>query len=937
MKTSPAFRLSLLALACAALAQPAMSQEQPASAPQKVEITGSRIKRIDAEGASPVQVLKREELEATGATTVREMLDSLASSSGGLSDIGGSNSFAPGATAASLRNLGKQSTLVLLNGRRIAAYPLADYQEIFSNIDTLPGEAVDRIEILKNGGSSLYGSDAMAGVINIITRKDYQGIQVDASERKSLRNGEFKSRDAALTAGFGDFARDGWNVLGNIEAFHRDGFFWREVLDDVNPAYKKVSASFGSFSTYSYPGNIIGQGPLDGCATVIGGLCRYDRYQRFQVVPDSSRVNSLLSGRLRLDGDKEAYGEVLLSNIRTGYKSAFQTYGAAASPITWTDPNTLQPLTFYYRGLPAEHPLNQLGEEAEFRYRFVDAPTYNNADTFQYRALTGLKGSLSAWDWDVAVGAMGGNTDNKQRGAFSNSGFKSMIGDYNKDTLDADFFNKSGGYQIGKQNSDSVLSTLFPEYGFKGKVTQVFADGKISGDVGQLPGGPIALALGYDLRHESMSVTPSDRIASGDMVGYGTSASSASRSFGALFGEADLPITKELEGQVAARLDKFPGFGAHLSPKLGLRFQPAKEVMFRATAETGFRAPNLSESAPSTKLAFETGVSDPQRCPQATALANDLTAQADALPDTDPNKPLLYARADQVQTNECSAGVANITANNPTLKPETSRSFNLGMVLQPAAKWSTTVDYWNIERRNEIGLKSTQDLLSVESTLPAGEISRGTLANDPTFSAAEQTQYGVTKGAIVSLTNRFENLFKTKTSGLDFSVKGELPTPFVPVEMDVDATYTINYQVFSAAINRYGLNLSGRYGLSKWLVNTTWTIKTGDFTHSMRWAYAEGTKLVGDFTDENSNFTAAGCASQKIAASDCRVKNSNRWDYNLGWNPMKSLHLGLHIGNVFQQRPPVDYNAFGGSAGIIPSSLTDAEGRTAKLSASYKF
>ena len=135
----PAIRRTVLALACASLVTAAWSQEDTTNQPaQKIEVTGSRIKRIDAEGASPVQVLRRENIQQTGATTITEALSTLSSSTSSLTDIGGSNSFAPGASSASLRNLGKQSTLILLNGRRISAYPLADYSEVFSNLDTLP-------------------------------------------------------------------------------------------------------------------------------------------------------------------------------------------------------------------------------------------------------------------------------------------------------------------------------------------------------------------------------------------------------------------------------------------------------------------------------------------------------------------------------------------------------------------------------------------------------------------------------------------------------------------------------------------------------------------------------------------------------------------------------------------------------------------------------
>lgn len=926
-------------LACTALfAQGhAVAQDAPAT-PQRVEITGSHIKRVDAETTSPVQVLRREDIARTGASNVRELLESISSVTGSLSDLGGSNSFSPGASSASLRNLGKQSTLVLLNFRRVAPYPLADYSEVFANIDTLPLDAIDRIEILKNGGSALYGSDAMAGVINIITRQDFNGLLLDASYSQASKTGRFGETSISATGGFGNFNSDGYNVLANVELFQRQGLYsWRDLLKDVNPNYASKSPSFGTPSSYAYPGNVIGQGPVTGCATVVSGLCRYDRYTRFAVQPDSDRVNLLLNGRLKLQGSMEAFGEVLYSRIKTEYRSAFLAYGAGLGDVVWGDPTTNQPKYFYYRGLPAGHPLNQTGDEAEFRYRFVDGPSQENITTDQYRVLAGLRGTWNNFDWESALGTMGGKTRDRQRGGFSDSGFKTTIGDYNLDPLPSTFFNMPGGYQIGQPNSESVLNTLFPTYGYTGKVTQSFLDGRMTGDIGQFNGRPVTMAVGFDLRHESLSIQPTQSLASGDIVGYGVSRSDASRNFGAMFAEIVTPLAKTLELQTAVRVDKYPGFGAHASPKLGLRFQPSKELLLRATAETGFRAPNLTESAPSTKFAFEVGQSDPLRCPQASSLADALTAQADALPSSDPNKTLLLARADNVYQNECGAGVASIVRNNPDLKPETSKSFTAGLVFEPVTGLSGSIDYWHIERKNEINLKSLVELLAQESTLPAGVLLRNSLANDTTFTAAEQAQYGVTNGALLASSQQFANLYKTRTSGLDFTARASTPVPVGRLRYELDGVYLIRYQEYSADLGRYGDNLVGRYGFSRWSVNNTFGLDHGDFHHSLRYVWNSGYSLQRDYNDTQWS-TAACAANQGLDASECRVGNFERWDYQITYTGIKNLEVGLHIRNLFARRPPTDYKDFlRNGGGIIPQDREDVMGRVFKLALQYRF
>ena len=943
------FRRTLMAAACAAAASPVLAQSAAAPSAaassaetQRVEVTGSRLKQIDAEGVSPVQTIRREDILKTGATNVREMLDSLSatSTSGTLSDIGGSNSFASGASGASLRNLGKQSTLVLLNGRRISAFPLADYNEVFSNVDSLPLEAIDRIEVLKSGGSAVYGSDAVAGVINIITRPGFKGVQASYSASKSLKNGRFGERTGSLTGGFGDYDKDGYNVLANLEVFHRDNVMWSDVLKDVNPEYAAHSPGiFGAPSTYAYPGNIVGQGPLPGCEPVVSNLCRYDKYPRFQAVPGAKRMNTLVSARVRVDADTEWFSELTYSDINVNYQSPYQAYGPALGSTVWGNPSTGAGKTFYYRGLPAEHPLNQTGEEADFRYRFVDGPAYNQTDTTQYRALTGLKGVYKSYEWESAIGMMGGHTGSLGRGAFSDSGFIQEIGDYNADTLAPDFFNKPGGYQIGQVNSAAVLNTLFPVYGYSATNRQVFWDGKIGGDLMQLPAGPLQLATGFELRHETMKINPTDNLANGDIVGYGTSAADGRRNFGAVFAELGVPIAMHLDGDLAGRLDKFPGFGAHFSPKVGLKFKPVDQALFRGTYETGFRAPNLTESAKSTKFAFDPGISDPKRCDAASALYDALIARATQLGDSDPQSAVLQARALQVYDNECGESVPIVTANNPSLKPETSKSFSLGAVLQPFARWSVSVDYWAIHRRNEIGTRDPQDLLVTEDTLAPGIINRGTLANDPTFLPSDATNYGIALpgvGRIEQVTVPFQNLFQTKTSGIDIGLKGTVPTAIGEFGLDFDGTVTLTYRQFSNALGRFGDNQAGRYSFPKLVANTTVSYKAGNFENSLRYVFHSRTALQADYNDDV--WSTQGCADNAgLTADECHVKTYHRVDYSMSYTGFKNITLGLFIGNLFQKRPPVDYRYAGAPSTVIPTDIEDASGRTGKVIFQYKW
>jgi len=935
------------------ISQFALAQEQaPVKPVATVIVTGTNLKKIDTESSTPLQVIKQEDIKRIGVSTVKELLETLTSSTGSLSDIGGSNSFAGGASAVSLRGLGKQSTLLLLNSRRVAPYALADYNEVFTNLDTLPLDAVQEVQILRNGGSAVYGSDAVAGVINVITRSDYQGVTISANHQRSLKNGVLRNSTASLTGGMGDLESDGFNVLANIEFYKRNGAVWRELVDDINPRYgdkfsalaPKSGLMFGNRglpSTFSYPGNIIGQGAITGCATLnAAGLCVFDRYSRFEAQPDADRVNSIVSGTMKINSTTTGFAELLYSHTKTDYTNAFQTYDSTANDVVWGNPVTNGSNRFTTLYLPPTHPLNQTGDYAPLRYRFVDSGAFRNVVSDQYRALAGVKGTLegSKWDWETAFGIMGGKTKDRSRGAFSDSGFKKVIGDYTLVDEDPNFFNHD--YKIGQKNSDATLNTLFPESGYIGKVTQTFIDGKVTGQAGNIAGRPINVAVGGDIRHETFRIQPQGGLLTGDVVGNGVVAADASRTNEAIFTEASFPVAEKVELVGALRVDKFKDVKAHASPKLAARWEVTPSFLLRGTVESGFRAPNLTESAQSTKFAFDNGITDPKRCDAASALATALRAEAASLPASSPQKAIDLANADSVEQSDCAGGAASIVHNNPNLKPETSHSSTVGFVLEPVKGTSVSLDYWRIERKDEIKTKSTQELLQAEDSLPAGTIVRS--AADTSLLAQLASHYGVALPSahpIESVNGMFENTTKTRVSGVDMGLNSRINTPIGRVDLNGNMTYLIDLRNYAPTRNdtgAWGDNLSGRYGTSKIAANMMATLKNGAWSNSLRVRYYSGTVLQDDYFDDT--YSPSGCASRKWTASECRVAGDVRWDYNLTYNPIKNLTLSLNVRNVFDVRPPVDLRAVHNSGGgVIPQDTADVSGRVVRIGAEYKF
>ena len=216
---------ALVAIGIGSVGTAFVAQAQQAQKVDKIEVTGSNIKRVDSETPSPIQVITREDIQKSGTNSVAELLRDIPSVSGGsVQDFNAGNGFGRGTQSVSLRGLGSVSTLVLVNGRRVETAPIADPnfgQGSAFNLNVIPVGAIERIEILKDGASAIYGSDAIAGVINIILRKDYTGGEVLYTGRQN-HNSDFRSQSVAGTIGFGDLAKDRYNVLAAVEYFKRD-------------------------------------------------------------------------------------------------------------------------------------------------------------------------------------------------------------------------------------------------------------------------------------------------------------------------------------------------------------------------------------------------------------------------------------------------------------------------------------------------------------------------------------------------------------------------------------------------------------------------------------------------------------------------------------------------------------------------------------------
>ncbi|WP_246464676.1 TonB-dependent receptor plug domain-containing protein [Undibacterium seohonense] len=905
---------------------PAVAQEAQTKV-QRVEVTGSSIKRTSLESAASLQVLTRQDIERSGSATALGILtDTVAVSTDLNSGTQGSGGFATGASAVSMRGFSKVSTLVLVNGRRIAPYGLSDgAQENFSNLDAIAADSIERIEILKDGASAIYGSDAIAGVINIILRKDYQGAQIKAGFRNSENFSDNRSRNVSAIYGFGDIDTHGFNTYLTVEGYKRDGYTTGDLRNHYPEWHRQTPgrSTWDAKSAYSPTGNYFISSTnivaAPGCPAA--DIDPVDKQCKFDVLPYSGLTTN--NERYALASNTHfKIGKEINANLELTYATALNSYIVAP----FTTPTTSGSSIWYnvygakmvgpftYPKLPVGHPSNPYTTPVEIRTRMMDTGdgfNFNKTNSEQYRVMLALDGTVGSFDWKSAFGHMDSTADKSTR-STSAKGYTDAI------------LNKT--YKFGQKNDAAVLESMFPIRTTKGQSTITFLDGTITGEVMQLPAGPLSIALGGDIRRESYQMKSSDNVLNGELVGVFGLQVKDTRNQYALFSEATIPVLKTLEMSAALRADKTVGFDAHVSPKLGLRFSPSDSLLLRATAAGGFRAPNIVESGNGLgRSSVATGVNDLRRCPIATEL-NNLIQNNKAATTSDKNLGNTYRNAD------CSAGLPSFVASNPNLEPETSRSYTLGMVFAPTKQWSFAMDYYNIERKGEIGSRSVVDILKGEASLPAGQLLRvdNTATDNEFLALVKKYAPGNTTsfqniGKLGLVYNPYVNTGKTRASGLDFDLTSRFKIANVgDLRLQLEGNYVLNYQEFSQADNAWGPRQEGTYDFGgsmsgKFVAD----LKTGNWGNAVVVNYGSGYSA-------NSIASPTYCVTQKVAPENMatceRIDASIFVNYSLTYSGIKNTTLNLFVGNVFQAENPTNWRG-----GASPTF------RTFYVNATYKF
>ncbi|SFU28709.1 TonB-dependent receptor [Pseudoduganella namucuonensis] len=863
----------------------------------RVEVTGSSIKRLASEAALPVSTIKAEEFAERGMTTLADVMMALPQSASLAPSNAGSG------TNINLRGLGVNRTLVLLNGRRLANEAISDG---YANLDVIPMSALSRVEILRDGASSIYGSDAIGGVVNFITKRDVQGGSVTAQYIEPERKGGGDEQRVSVTYGLGSLATDGWNVYATIDAHRRSRLNARdradlssaELLTSIGRSPTLGSGGNATPANFTTAANRTARNPYfaTGCQapySIVGGgtSCILNNNEYGTALHANERVTFYARGTKRFNDD-----HTLTIDYVRGQASIFAarnpTNAVAVNGVTASLPSTSKWYPGASGGVPAMTGLNNAPLTVTWAVADYGAAVQKDTQVNQRLAVSDEN---RFGEWDVRTGLVLGVSEREnhyQNGFFRGQGLLDGLksGALNpfglQDQAGLDYL-KSVSVD-GQKNRDS-------------KSTFTGVDISASRELMQLSGGPMTVAIGGDLHRDT---TRDDKLAIQNEVTYLNSTAShgeGARNVVAAHVELDMPLTKTLNVNFAARDDYFSDFGNTVNPKVSFRWEPTKSMMFRGSANTGFRAPTLFD-AYGYRLPGATGRTsarwdDPVLCPGGTPGA---AGTGKALPG-------------YVASEVCNVTLPVQVGSNADLKPEKSRGWTLGAVFEPMKSLTVSADYWNV-RMTDMLANLPQQVYFLYPDKYAHLVVRN----------ADRT--------INYIRNVTMNLGGQKAAGVDISATYAFPRNVAgDFKVQLDGTYLTQFDNQLEADSPFVSNV-GRFGLASNGTTSSFPIITYRWKHTLKLSWAKGDWSAQATQNYNSSYEDQNLVAQQYWRD---IEAYKVWNLTATYKGIKNVQIVAGVTNLFDKNPPVT-NHSGYSFGYL-SSAASPVGRAYNLRATYNF
>ena len=921
-----------------------------------IVVTGSLFRRTDTETPSPVTVINAETLEERGLNNPAEAIQRLSTNNGSTIQQGWNTgfNFASGANAPALRGLTVQTTLSIADGLRIAPYPLADDgQRNFVDLNTIPAAIIDRIEVLRDGASSTYGADAIAGVINVVTKKQVQGLHLNGSAGIS-RRGDAGEQRIDATFGYGDLERQGFNFYVSAEYQRQDPLFARDRDYPYNSTnLTGICNAAGSCMTnhnwngwtpqaglfnglisipgvalvrpVTTPGAFSGSGrfsylnPAAGCrefpnqpnigtsATApLSGVCEVDFQNKYIMLqPDIERKG--VSARFTANIGDRAQFYAMVNYYNTKTHASFTPLGFNGTPTNPTSGalayNVIAPVYVCATGVGTRNgvgtgcdstngvlnPNNPFAAQGQTAQIFVRSTRGRTIDT-DSRSLRGV----------LAIdGSFGEGWNYSANFTASEIRLLREQANYFKPQLIMNALARNTfNFRDLESNSQAAWDAIAPLNSTvsTSKLWQV--SGQIGRELMELPGGKLQVAVGGQYRSESIDApsgnpanfdAPYTRYYSVNAVG-----TNGSRNVKSAFYEVNAPIIEQLELNASGRYDSYSTGQKAFSPKFGAKFTPIRQLAIRGTWSKGFRIPSFNEAFGLPTTGFVT------RTLNCTTFATFCAAHGNNA----------YA------TQAFSLGITSV--GNPGLAPERSTSLTAGIIFEPTKHINLTVDFWRIKIKNLIvGVTDTATPLSAYylnngvvnlpgiSVTPSG-------ATDPAFPNA-LPHLGTIQAS-------FRNANDETVSGIDFgaNAKFEIGNDLTWIS-SVDASYMLKYELNDGGtIYRYDgslgpCNNTSCGGVPKWRGSWQNTLQFGGTTMSLTAYYTSGYDnaavdagdIIGDCLGNaaNGNSVASYVDGTPV---QCRAKPTWNADFTISQKVGDHFTLYANVLNVFDIGAPLD-------------------------------
>ena len=922
----------------------AQAQTKAATGPsdeplQEVVVTGTMIKRTNAETAVPITVLKADALRDQGITSVEQALQQLTSNNPTINIAQSVGTFSGGGSFADLRSLGASRTLVLLDGQRLAPSAFGGNGTGNAAVDLsgIPFSSIESIEVLRTGASSLYGSDAIAGVVNFITKKNFQGLSFSGTYDKPQKEGG-SSSVLEGTFGHGDLQSDGYNMLltvgwskqnelqASARPFSAEGFNPPLGYNATNNPGAFPGSVFDSNGAQWQPGFPACSG--NPYLTTALGNCAYRYSAATDLLPQHTELSALASITKSIGSDNSIQlqyfwtqanvlgwaGPMFYAFPQDPTSPYFPGNAQGPNPATLTPVNTIPGLGPNLTGFtyslapnaPPGTPCNPTTGPASANCTKGASPVFavwsdpqnqryaGNTNTEQ-RALLTFAGHNGGWDY-----AASGNYSQNVNDNSNVSGYPNEFTPAAQAGGHPPLVNPATGYlnpninPYGEPQSaagqQAINDSYFSGVYATGEDKRWSVDGHASHELGDAisKGNPATVALGFMIggEHYQYATTGYNNVMT-PATGLGPSSVEASRKFQAVFMELDLPITSTLDLTIADRQDWYSDFGTTNNPKIQARWQPAQWVTLRGTASTGFRAPSLFSLNNPPSLAASTGGNMGSGNPYCAV-----------------NPPLA-----PFTTATCNTQGLGLFGGNPNLTPETSENFDFGIVLTPVTDMGITVDYYRILVKNTISAVPAEAIYGDPATFANFYVLDNTGGLTPSIDEGTRcpTYTAATCGYIKV---NAANTGRLSTDGIDLSIQYLQHTKIGTFREDFEGTTVLQFldQQYTGGPE---LNLVGWYNELPPAYRFQTNFRLDWSSPGNMWGAGLGNQWWSGYIDQFQTCAQPGSPANCTPAQR-NVGSWSTWDAYVSVKPIKQLTVLFGIKNLTDRSPPYT-NAFQGN------------------------